>query len=72
MRKVLTFAVALAGVLAIGVPAFAHHGDAAYDESKPVVLKDCQVTEYDWMNPHSLIKCGRRSFHSAPAACGSG
>ena len=57
IRKVLTFVVAIAGILTIGVPVFAHHGDAAYDESKPVVLKPCMVTEYDWMNPHSLIKC---------------
>ena len=44
------------GVLAMGRPLFAHHGDAAYDLSKVVELKNAVVTSYDWMNPHSLIK----------------
>jgi|ERR1700688_3307634 hypothetical protein len=54
--KVLAFAAVIAGVLTMGAPLFAHHGDAAYDESKPVILKDAVVTEYAWMNPHTLIK----------------
>jgi hypothetical protein len=54
--KVLSLVALFASVLIMGVPLFAHHGDAAYDESKPVVLKDAVVTEYDWMNPHSLLK----------------
>jgi hypothetical protein len=54
--KVLMFAVLVAGVLSLGAPLFAHHGDAAYDTSKTVELKSAVVTEYDWMNPHSLIK----------------
>jgi uncharacterized protein DUF6152 len=44
-----------AGVLGLGNAAFAHHGDAAYVNTA-TVLKDAVVTEYDWMNPHSLIK----------------
>jgi Family of unknown function (DUF6152) len=48
--------VALIIGLAIAAsPLFAHHGDAAYS-STPLVLKGCVVTEFDWMNPHSLIK----------------
>ena len=54
--KVLALAAVIAGVLTMGAPLFAHHGDAAYDESKPVILKDAVVTEYAWMNPHTLIK----------------
>ena len=54
--KMLAFVALAAGVLTMGAPLFAHHGDAAYDTTKPVVLKDAVVTEYDWMNPHSLIK----------------
>lgn len=54
--KVLMFAVLVAGVLTLGAPLFAHHGDAAYDTTKTVELKNAVVTEYDWMNPHSLIK----------------
>ncbi len=54
--KVLTCGALLAGLLSMGSPLFAHHGDAAYDTSTPVVLKNAVVTEYDWINPHALIK----------------
>jgi hypothetical protein len=48
--------VALIAALAITAsPLFAHHGDAAYS-STPLVLKGCVVKEFNWMNPHSLIK----------------
>src|SRR5215471_715332 len=36
------------------VPAFAHHGNAAYD-SKTVVVKGI-VTEWKWTNPHTFLK----------------
>jgi len=45
----------IAAALAMGVPLSAHHGDAAYAD-KPMEMKGCVVTEFDWMNPHSLIK----------------
>jgi Family of unknown function (DUF6152) len=52
----LLMSVALiASLLAISGPAFAHHGAAAYDMSKPVVLKNAVVTKYSWINPHALI-----------------
>jgi Family of unknown function (DUF6152) len=54
--KVLMMVVLLAGLAAIDSPLFAHHGAAAYDMSKPVVLKDATVTEFIWINPHPLIK----------------
>jgi len=41
--------------LAVGGPIFAHHGAAAYDMSKPVILKDAVVAQYRWINPHPLI-----------------
>ena len=47
--------VLFAGILSVCASAFAHHGAAAYDMSKPVVLKDCVVTKYSWINPHTLI-----------------
>ena len=34
--------------------AFAHHGNAAYDE-KTVVVKGT-VTEWKWTNPHTILK----------------
>jgi hypothetical protein len=53
--KVLTFAALISGLLAVCGPAFAHHGAAAYNMTKPVVLKDAVVTQYKWINPHPLI-----------------
>jgi len=54
--KVLMMVVLLAGLAAIDRPSFAHHGNAAFDLSKPVVLKGAVVTEFIWINPHPLIK----------------
>jgi len=54
--KVLMMVGLFAGLAAIEGPLFAHHGAAAYDMSKPVVLKDATVTEFLWINPHPLIK----------------
>jgi len=54
--KLRIMVVLLAGLAASGSAVFAHHGAAAYDMSKPVVLKDATVTEFLWINPHPLIK----------------
>ena len=53
--KVQALVASIAGFLAIGSPLLAHHGDAAYSAT-PMILKGCVVTEYAWMNPHTLIK----------------
>ena len=53
---VAPFMAMMAALLAICSPAFAHHGAAAYDMSKPIVLKDAVITEFAWINPHPLIK----------------
>jgi Family of unknown function (DUF6152) len=56
MKTRLTTAVALiAGLLAVCTPIFAHHGNAAYDMNKVVVLKDAKITKVLWANPHVLI-----------------
>jgi Family of unknown function (DUF6152) len=52
--KLMPFAL-LVAILTIGVPVFAHHGAAAYDMSKPLVLKEAVVTRYIWANPHTLV-----------------
>jgi Family of unknown function (DUF6152) len=54
--KFLMVVVLLAGLAAIDTPSFAHHGAAAFDMTKPVVLKNATVTEFLWINPHPLIK----------------
>ena len=53
--RVLAFPALVVGVSVFCIPMFAHHGAAAYDMSKPVVLKDAVVTKYSWINPHPLI-----------------
>lgn len=56
MRTKLPMSVALVcGLLTLCGPAFAHHGTAAYDMSKPVMMKDAVITKYSWINPHALI-----------------
>lgn len=50
---ILNFALGFAA-LTFCLPMFAHHGSAAYDLSKPVVLKGT-IKEFDWANPHCLI-----------------
>ena len=54
--KTLVMMIVLAGIAAIDRPSFAHHGAAAFDMTKPVVLKGATVTEFLWINPHPLIK----------------
>jgi hypothetical protein len=42
-------------LLAVSVPLHAHHGNAAYDTSKTVMVKGT-VTDYIWSNPHVFVK----------------
>jgi Family of unknown function (DUF6152) len=57
MKMKILMMGAILGVLgAICAPVFAHHGGAAYDMSKPVILKGAVVTQFLWINPHPLIK----------------
>ena len=53
--KILASVVMITGLAIVASPLVAHHGDAAYN-SMPLILKGCVVTEFNWMNPHSLIK----------------
>ena len=45
----------LGGILAVSSPAFAHHGNAAYDGSV-VELKNATVTKLAWANPHTIVE----------------
>ena len=55
MNKFVARFVALVAVIALCAPVWAHHGNAAYDESKVVILKGATVTKFAWANPHSII-----------------
>jgi hypothetical protein len=52
--KIRTIAMAAALFFSASAPMLAHHGNAAYDETKEVTLKGV-VTEFDWANPHAQI-----------------
>jgi Family of unknown function (DUF6152) len=53
-RLVAVLAVAV-GVLVVSVPVFAHHGNAAYNDTKYVTVKGT-VTQWMWSNPHCFLK----------------
>src|SRR5216684_3246681 len=55
MRTHLWVITATAALLALAVPAVAHHSFAAeFDAERPVTVKG-NVTKMDWVNPHSWI-----------------
>ena len=55
VRLLMAAFVLLAGVAAICLPVFAHHGAQAY-AAEETELKDVTVTEFIWANPHALIR----------------
>jgi Family of unknown function (DUF6152) len=55
MKNRLVAALVLAGgVLAVGSPVLAHHGNAAYADTI-TEFKQATVTKVAWANPHALI-----------------
>jgi hypothetical protein len=50
----LNFLLAAAALLLLGVPLWAHHGNASYDNDNPITIKGI-VTEFAWTNPHVQI-----------------
>jgi hypothetical protein len=54
--KILTIVAVVVALAATDSPSFAHHGNAAFNLTTPVVLKGAVVTEFIWINPHPLIK----------------
>ncbi len=53
-KKIRLQVLVLITVLAVSVPLFAHHGNAAYD-SRSVTVKGV-VTAWMWTNPHTFLK----------------
>ena len=50
-RALLVFA----GLMAVGFPVSAHHGNAAYSD-KMTEFKNATVTKWSWSNPHCLVE----------------
>jgi hypothetical protein len=53
-RKLPAFFVIAIALLVTPGAVFGHHGNAAYDLTKPITLK-ATVTEFVWSNPHVQI-----------------
>ena len=53
--KLATVLTSFVALLAVSGPLSAHHGSAAYDDGKAVVLKNVTVTKVNWGNPHTLL-----------------
>jgi Family of unknown function (DUF6152) len=43
------------GMASVAIPLFAHHGTAAFETEKKLILKGA-VTEWFWANPHCLLQ----------------
>ena len=54
MKGKLTGVSLAAGVVAVCLPLFAHHGNAAY-ETNLTEVKNATVTKLVWANPHTLV-----------------
>ena len=53
-RKALSLSAVMIPVLAAAVLAFAHHGKAAYDDSKIATIRGT-VSFFQFSNPHALL-----------------
>lgn len=53
-RRSLLVLMLIVGI-SFSLPLFAHHGNAALDMQKKLVLKGV-VTDWRWQNPHSILK----------------
>jgi hypothetical protein len=56
MKSMLLKALTVLGsLLMIGDPSLAHHGSASYKTDKVTVLKQAAVTQFLWVNPHTML-----------------
>lgn len=52
--KFLAGFVLVLAIAFVSLPLFAHHGNAAYDDTKTITLKGT-VTQWLWANPHCVL-----------------
>jgi uncharacterized protein DUF6152 len=53
-RRAVYVLAGLLTLMAVSVPAFAHHGTAAYDMTKTFTIKG-KVTRFNFINPHVQV-----------------
>ena len=54
MRQLVRFVAAAISIAGFSAPVLAHHGSAAFDTGKRVVMKGV-VTRWYWANPHCFL-----------------
>lgn len=54
MKKSLSICALAASLLFLLTPAFAHHGQAGYNNTKPVTVSGT-VTDFSFLNPHCIV-----------------
>lgn len=54
MKKTMTFCALILGFLLLFSPAYAHHGQAGYNNSAPVTVSGT-VTDFLFSNPHCIV-----------------
>ena len=52
--KFMILSGVILGFLMVSTPAFAHHGNSAYDMSKTVAQK-ATITKFEYSNPHTQV-----------------
>ena len=55
MKTWLRGSLLIAGMAAMSLPTFAHHGNAAFSD-KVTEFKNVTVTKFAWANPHCLVE----------------
>jgi len=55
MRTWVSVTLLFAGILTVGAPIYAHHGNAAYSD-KLTTFKGATVTKWLWSNPHCIVE----------------
>jgi len=53
--KLLTAFVLVLAISIVSLPLLAHHGNAAYDDTRSVTFKGT-VTQWVWANPHCVLQ----------------
>jgi Family of unknown function (DUF6152) len=54
-NRFAAISTAVVCLLVVSAPLFAHHGNAAYDTDKKLILKGT-VSDWLWSNPHCLVQ----------------
>jgi hypothetical protein len=53
-RRAVYFVAGILSLIVLAIPAFAHHGTAAYDMTKTFTVKG-KVTRFNFINPHVQV-----------------